>query len=127
MRARCRSTAYWMTWNALIELLWGRGKAAQRYVRLRYEDWIAAPRASLEAALDQMGETAALDHFVDERTVALERKHIVAGNPARFRTGELVLVADESWRRELPTRARLQTTALAAPLLRHDGYRWASR
>ena len=87
MRARCRSTAYWMTWNALIELLWGRGKAAQRYVRLRCDGWIAAPRASLEAPLDQMGETAALDHFVDERTVALEPKHIVAGNPARFRTG----------------------------------------
>lgn len=95
--------------------------------KLLRDGWIAAPRASLEAVLDQMGETAVLDHFVDERTVALEPKHIVAGNPARFRTGEVVLVADESWRRELPARARLQTTALAAPLLRHDGYRWASR
>ena len=53
----------------------------------------------------------------DAESVLLGTSHSCAGNPMRFRTGEVRLVADDGWRRSAaPAQTRL-VTALTAPLL----------
>ncbi|MGH3472834.1 MAG: sulfotransferase, partial [Nocardioidaceae bacterium] len=67
---------------------------------VRYEDLVAHPRETLESVLKYAGlevTEADLKH-VSPRSVSLAGSHTVAGNPMRFRTGSISLVADEAWR-----------------------------
>ncbi|MEJ7652275.1 MAG: sulfotransferase [Chloroflexia bacterium] len=73
-----------------------------RYQLLRYEDFVAAPRASVSRILAMLGENPSDLPFLDERTVHLEPGHGVSGNPSRFRTGAVELRPDDAWRRLLP-------------------------
>ena len=56
-----------------------------------------------------------LPQFLDERTVKLGVDHTVAGNPLRFRTGEIEIRADDEWRREMPASRQALLTALTFP------------
>jgi ethanolamine utilization cobalamin adenosyltransferase len=47
--------------------------------------------------------------------VKLGADHTVAGNPLRFRTGELEINADDEWRREMPVSRRALLMALTFP------------
>jgi hypothetical protein len=46
----------------------------------------------------------------------------VGGNPARFSAGATELRADDEWQRRMPAAARIEATALTAPLLPRYGY-----
>jgi glycosyltransferase involved in cell wall biosynthesis len=46
----------------------------------------------------------------------------VAGNPLRFRTGEIPLDLDEAWRRDMPAASRRVVAALTGPWLSRYGY-----
>src|SRR4029450_10870488 len=49
-----QSAVLWDAWNAAIEALWRQMPA--RYLRLRYEDFVADPRGSFEEILGLAGE-----------------------------------------------------------------------
>ena len=80
-----QSAVLWDAWNAAIEALWRRMPA--RYLRLRYEDFIADPRRGFEEILNLTGEEDAELPLVGERDVKLGISHTVSGNPNRFDTG----------------------------------------
>jgi Sulfotransferase family len=95
-------------------------RLAHRYVRVRYEDLVADPEASLRQIADAAGLPVADLHAAVERLALLPQDHhLVAGNPGvRRRGGALRLVLDEEWRVELPARdRRLVASICAAPMM----------
>jgi hypothetical protein len=53
----------------------------------------------------------------------LETNHTVAGNPLRFRRGDVAIEADLEWRSRLEAGPRRVVTALTWPLLLRYGFR----
>jgi len=110
-----RTTSYWMTWNPAIHTLFG--KRRDRYMFLRYEDFAAAPRATVAKILEFVGEGNAPDPFVTDDTVRVSGTHAIEGNVARFAQGELTIREDQEWRNQMPSGSRALVTAMTWPLL----------
>ena len=115
-----QSAVLWDAWNAAIEALWRR--TPEKYLRLRYEDFIADPRASFEAMLKLVGEEGAELPLVGEREVKLGISHTVSGNPNRFDTGAVELKQDEAWTEKMSGQDQKLVTALTLPLLARYHY-----
>jgi len=49
--------------------------------------------------------------------VDLGEDHTVAGNPIRFRRGEIEVRRDDEWRTRMPRRSKALVTALTLPAL----------
>jgi hypothetical protein len=114
-----RSTAYWTGANIATERI---GAAApDRYLRLRYEDFTADPRAHLADVLRLCGldDEPPVGHNGD---ASLGVNHTVTGNPDRLTHGPIRIRPDDAWRTGLPAVPALTTTALALPRLRRYGY-----
>jgi len=121
-----RSSAYWLRRNAVIETLL-RPRLGDRYLRLRYEDFVRDPREAVGTVLSLVGEGDAELPFVDERTVVLRGNHTVAGNPLRFSSGTCRVRADDEWRDAMEPRRRRLATLPAAPLMPRYGYSLVAR
>jgi hypothetical protein len=114
-----KSSALWDSWNASAEALWRRTPG--KYLRLRYEDFVADPRKSLERIVSLVGVTAELP-LAGEREISLGVSHTVSGNPNRFETGAVELRPDREWMDRMEPRHRALVTALTFPLLKRYGY-----
>ena len=110
-----KSSLLWLCWNSLTALLWRR--TPERYLRLRYEDFVHAPRESMERVVRLVGLDPATLPFETETSVRLEPTHSVAGNPTRHRVGTVELRPDSEWLQTMPRRQRALVTALTAPAL----------
>jgi hypothetical protein len=115
------STRYWTELNMGAELI-RRSHPADRYMLVRYEDFILRPRATIESVATMMGQPASEAPFVDERTVNLQPNHTVGGNPDRLKHGPIQLRSDDEWIDRQASRDRLKATAVAFPLLARYGY-----
>ncbi|MEU4240105.1 sulfotransferase [Actinoplanes sp. NPDC026619] len=115
------STVHWLARNAITERL--TRAFPGRHARLRYEDFAADPQAAIEDLLDLAGVASADGPFVDANTVRLKPNHTIAGNPSRFRNGDIAVEADDRWVTEQRFGPRLTSTALAWPFLHRYGYR----
>lgn len=105
-----RIAARWQGYNALLALVRSPGGA------LRYEDFVDRPQHATRRLLAMGGLRAeSLPQFVGPRTVRLDVDHTVAGNPLRFRTGELEIRVDEEWRTAMPRARRALVGTLAFP------------
>lgn len=117
------SALHWTAWNAAAELYWGRDA-----LRLRYEDFVRWPAASVGRILEFVGEAARVIPFASAHAIDLRPTHTVSGNPVRLRSGRVELVEDDEWRSRLCWRDHALVTALTFPLLARYGYlgnRWA--
>jgi hypothetical protein len=116
-----KAAGLWATWNAAAELL-GRSMG-DKYLRLRYEDFIAQPTAALRDVVSLIGlPDAALPLLDGGHRASLAPSHTVAGNPDRFHDGAVALRTDERWKAELSSPDRRTVTAIAFPLMRRYGY-----
>lgn len=115
-----KSAALWSVWNTAAEARWGRDP--ERYRRVRYEDFVAQPMATVAGILDWLGQPAAVPPFTDTDVVELGENHSVAGNPDRLRHGPVRLRLDSEWLSQMPSRDRLAVTAGSWPLLLRYGY-----
>jgi hypothetical protein len=105
-----RIAARWQSYNALLALVRSSGGV------LRYEDFVDRPEHATRRLLALGGLAIdALPQFTGPRTVILDVDHTVAGNPLRFRTGELGIRADDEWRRAMPRSRRALVGTLAFP------------
>ncbi len=116
-----KSSALWDSWNASAGALWRR--APDRYLRLRYEDFVADPREGFEKILALVGEPDAGPPLVGEREVKLGVSHTVSGNPNRFETGAVELRTDREWISKMNPRDKALVTTFTFLLLKHYGYR----
>lgn len=130
-RGVVKSAVLWTIWNALLERWW-RDKP-DRYVRVRYEDFVTSPEQVVHDVLAyagvptdpsagpfQPGEPGAAT--TDGATVLLGTHHTVAGNPARYTDGVVALVRDDEWRAAMPLLERLGVVAVAFRWMRRYGY-----
>jgi hypothetical protein len=111
------AAAQWMAQNAAFHALAGP------VMRLRYEDFTAAPTAALGrmAAFAGLPEPAGYP-FLGADWAVLDGGHSVSGNPLRFVTGKIPVSRDDRWRAGLPDAQRRAVTALTLPLLAGYGY-----
>jgi hypothetical protein len=110
---------YWLLHNAEIDWY---AKRHGSTLRVRYEDWVRAPRGSLEelcrfAGLLPSGELSGSGLEFD-----LGMSHTCSGNPLRFRHGPIVLRSDDRWRQQMSRRDVVTVSALTWPLLHRYGY-----
>lgn len=109
-------SALWMAQNLAFDRLARRATVK----RLRYEDFTAAPEATLADV------RAMVDLAPDEEASTGQRMpvcHSVAGNPLRFSGGPLQVRRDEAWRTALSWRRRATVGLLTLPLRLRYGYR----
>jgi hypothetical protein len=114
-----RASAEWVAINALTGL---QRRVNPRYRKLRYDELAADPEASLRGLLELLGEEGRALPLIDGRRVNGGPRHTVAGNPDRFRRGEIEIRPDEGWRGRMPEANRALVTALTWPLLQRYGF-----
>jgi hypothetical protein len=115
-----KAALLWLAHNAATRLFWSRDPA--RYLRVRYEDFVADPAAETRRIAAFAGLDPGALEFTGPRTVALAATHSVAGNPSRHRTGPVRISADTEWAAGLSRASFALVTALTAPLLLTTGY-----
>jgi Sulfotransferase family len=109
----------WDIWHLFAELRWSRHP---RYIRVRYEDFVAAPEDTLKRILAFLGHPARRSPMLARDRARLGPHHTVDGNPNRFTTGEIRLSQDIRWQDELSFRDRALAMAMTGPLLLRHGY-----
>jgi len=114
------SVTRWLENCASAEVL-RRSVPRERWLFLRYEDFATRPRATISRILSFLDEPTT-PPFADEDSVVLHTNHTVAGNPNRFRTGQVRIALDDEWSRRMPARRRLAVRALTWPFLLRYGY-----
>lgn len=117
------SVARWVE-NSLGAELLRRQLPPDRWMSIRYEDFAARPRETVDRLLAFLNLDVAAP-FETEDTVVLGANHIVAGNPSRFRRGSVRIVADSEWQEQMSTRDQWCVAALTTPLLQR--YRYPTR
>lgn len=120
-----KSSGLWALWQTMSELLMGRPPG--RYLRLRYEDFVADPEAAVRRVAALVGEEPAAWPFDSAGGVSLGVTHSVSGNPNRFETGTVQLRPDTEWVRGLGRGQRALVTAVTWPLLLRYRYPLRSR
>jgi hypothetical protein len=111
----------WVAGNLAVEAFNNRA-VDLRYTFVRYEDFVRDPMATLGTLSGQIGLRRSSLPFVDATTLHLEPNHTVAGNPSRFKSGNIRLVPDDEWRQSMHARDQMLVTLLAAVLLRRYAY-----
>ena len=119
-----RTALLWNAHNLFFGLLRRRGVPVQR---VRYEDLLREPRATLRslirfAGLDEPADLSFLRAAAEGHVADLGPGHSAAGNPMRFTIGSVPLRPDDAWRRALPRGDRRLVGSLTAPLLMTYGY-----
>jgi hypothetical protein len=114
----------WNAQNAAFHLL---ARLGGPVMRLRYEDFTAAPEATMRriagfAGLPAQDTFPFLGGDGVSSWAHLGLAHSVSGNPMRFATGQIPIRADERWRTGMPAAQRQAVTALTFPLLAGYGY-----
>jgi Sulfotransferase family len=114
-----RAGLHWVARNLLIRLL---GRYSHSYTLLRYEDFVMAPAATLQAVAVAIGEPIATIDFVCGADARVDAGHGIAGNPVRFDRGALTIRPDVEWRTKMKRRDRVVVSAMTLPLLARYGY-----
>lgn len=114
-----RTAVHWNAQNLGFDLL---GRVGVPTRRVRYEDFVAEPAATLQGVAEFAGLGAVPLPFVGESAVELSANHQVAGNPMRFKTGRIELRADEVWRSDLTATRRRLVTGMTFPIMARYGY-----
>lgn len=110
------SAMWWSAFDVVTSVL--RGVRRVPFTTVRYEDFVADPGATVRRVLDFAGVTVSdgdLAH-IDGQTITLGANHQVAGNPVRFRTGDVQVRPDDAWEREMSQRDRRVVGLLTAGL-----------
>ncbi len=116
------SSITWNYRNGVVEVM-GKSKRFRRPpLCLRYEDFVANPRRTLQRILSFVGVTSSSLPLQDEHSLNLKIQHTVSGNPNRFKTGKIDIREDLAWKTEMKRRDRMLVTAATWPLLIKYGY-----
>ncbi len=113
------STAMWMTWNALTEILWRNRH--DHFLILRYEDFVRGPDEAFREIGDMIGRSVSPPR-ADDGAFELRPSHTVSGNPVRFNTERAVLRLDDQWTNSMSRARRLAVATVSFPLLVRYGY-----
>ena len=125
MRTIAGAAWQWDHENGAVALL---SKSGTPTLRVRYEDLVTAPEATLTriAAFTGVpasnGELDLVRGDMTGRWADLSVSHGLGGNPKRVASGRIPIRIDNEWRTAMPAAQRRTVTALTLPLLGHYGY-----
>lgn len=110
------SALWWSAFDVVTSALGVVGRVP--FTTVRYEDFVTDPRDTVSRVLRAAGLGVTSDDLahIDGDRIALGANHQVAGNPVRFRTGEVRVRPDEAWRQQMSPRDRRVVGALTAGL-----------
>ncbi len=114
------SAMYFDVSNTAAEAFWSR--SPDRYMRLRYEDFVASPIEMLREIGDFAGEDFDTSHLFSDGRVSIRPTHSAWGNPNRFEGGAIPVVSDAAWISSMPAWRRAVVTGMTWPLMRRYGY-----
>lgn len=115
------SIVQWHLANASAESL--RANPRLCYSRLRYEDFIAAPRPTVEGITQWLDLGPVRIPFPSDTTIETRPNQAFSGNPSRFERGIVKLLPDEEWRSSMPRWKRITVETLLGPAMARYGYR----
>ena len=124
-RRSSKTVMRWMENAAGSEVL-RRHTDPQRWLSIHYEEFAANPRTTVDRILDLVGVPGPAP-FLSDDTVLLGPNHVLSGNPSRFDTGEVRIVPDYRWMKQMPARDQATVTAATLPFLLHHGYPLVAR
>jgi hypothetical protein len=110
----------WLIVNLATEVL-ALKVGRKRSIRVRYEDFVADPTATVERVLRLVGEESR--DLPDGISTPLIPRHQVSGSRHRMQK-QLLIETDEAWRAAMSPARRFLVALLCAPLLWRYGYRW---
>ena len=111
----------WVLKNSGIEQL--LETSPQRYLRIKYEDFMAFPEETVALLLSFINEPAAENLFVRKSTVKMGMDHIISGSPSsRSDVGEVELKTDSRWHNGISSKDRALVERFTKPLLKKYGY-----
>jgi len=116
-----RTAAYWLVMN--LQSAWVRRQLAPgKSIRLRYEDLMAQPKATLDSigALLQCDLSEIVQAIKADATFPVN--HIIAGNRLRM-SGTVRLRPDMEWSRTMPKKDRMLFSMVAGWLMAQYGYK----
>jgi hypothetical protein len=116
-----KSSLLWNAWNGGTEIL--RRRFPEKYIRIRYEDFILQPRETVRKILALVQEDIPLPPSFTNHAVQLNPTHTVKGNPSRLLTGKVELIPDERWKKGMHPLTKGLVDAITWPLLFKYGYR----
>jgi hypothetical protein len=114
------SSILWSSWNAGAEALGKRRPG--RYIRIRYEDFLAAPQRTLSVILERFRFPETQFPFVSSTMVELRTNHFMSGNVNRFTSGTVEIVPDNRWKTGLSPLASRFLLASSKPWMARYGY-----
>jgi hypothetical protein len=109
----------WNLWNYFVEQV---GRRKGQYLLVRYEDLVADPRSVMEEILCYSWNIESSLDFLQSDRAVLTPNHMVSGNPARFQVGEISIVPDTEWHRNLTRGARRLANVLSFTSRARYGY-----
>jgi hypothetical protein len=115
-----KSSFYWNMVNISFQVF---KRAHANYLMVPYEDLVLRPQFWFPRMIDFVHESGVRIPFMDNgKSVHLGVDHTVAGNPNRFRQGDIELRLDTEWQRKMEKSQKALVTALTWPLLYSYGY-----
>ena len=122
-RGPVSASVYYDVSNAWTERLFG---SSPRYLRVRYEDFVAEPLSTLSAICEFGGIDTDVTSVLSRRergwVASIGRVHSAWGNPNRFGGGELLLRPDDEWRSGAPEEFRRTVWRMTRRVARRYGY-----
>lgn len=115
-----RTAMFWNMFNVTAERFFR--SRPERYLLLRYEDFIARPRDTVEQIVRMLGEPTDALPFVSQHEVVMGPQHSVFGNPDRFKLGTVALHPDMEWQTSMKRGSRAWVNLASWPLLWRYGY-----
>jgi len=116
-----KSSLSWMIVNKIALDLKNRNNV--KYLLIRYEDLILKPQETLAKVCNFLKLDPDFKQlFIKRNIIHLMENHTVAGNPIRFKTGDLQLKLDEEWKYKMRRDLRLFTTLITFPYLKKFKY-----
>ncbi len=89
-----RAAMWWNAYNLMFTMV---GLTGIPLRRVRYEDFMRAPLDTVRGLAAWAGSSADPGEYLSDDTIKLTAGHTVAGNPMRFRQGEIVIRRDQEW------------------------------
>lgn len=115
-----KAAMQWNSRNALTDRFLTRGGTA---MRLRYEDFLVDPRATVSDIAEWIGEESIDLPFTGSHDAVLATtNHSVFGNEVRFAQGPVTIRPDQRWREQMAAPDVRKVAALTWPLRRRYDY-----
>jgi hypothetical protein len=107
---------HWNAINIAAEAV-GRKVDPSRFLRIRYEDFVSDPVATVQRITELVREQPESIPVNSAGEVYLNVNHTASGNPSRFQTGLVRVRRDNRWLNSMSRSDYLLTTAITLPLL----------